>query len=86
MALIAMGSTHHYYLAVDSQLRPVLAWFEAHLVPGAVYLRSGQIQEGQLADPEAIAELGSFASAVIATQKAAAANDGMVGPSPIAAR
>lgn len=30
--------------------------------------------------------MGSFASAVIAMQKAAAAIDGMLGPSPIAAR
>ena len=80
------GATHHYYLAVDSQLRAVLAWFGAHLVPGAAYLQSGQFQEGQLAAPEAIAELGSFANAVIAMQKAAAANDGMVGPSLTAAR
>jgi len=39
MALVAMGATHHYYLAVDSQLRPVLARFGAHLVTGAVYLQ-----------------------------------------------
>ena len=86
MALVAMGATHQHYLAVDSQLRPVLGWFGAHLVPGAVYLQSGQFQEGRLAGREAIAELGSLASAVIAMQNAAAANDGMAGPSPIAAR
>ena len=56
--LIAMGATDHHYLAIDSQLRPVLAWFGVHLVPGAVYLQSRQFQEGQLADQEAITGSG----------------------------
>ena len=84
--LIAMGATDHHYLAIDSQLRPVLAWFGAHLVPGAVYLQSRQFQEGQLADQEAITGLESLANAVIATQKATVETDGMTGPSPLAAR
>ena len=83
--LIAMGATDHHYLAIDSQLRPVLAWFGAHLVPGAVYLRSSQFQEGKLADPEAIAALESLGKAVVAMQQAAAGKDGLVGPPPLAA-
>ena len=35
--LIGMGATDHHYLTVDAQLRPVLAWFGAHVVPGMVY-------------------------------------------------
>jgi FMN reductase len=84
--LIAMGASEHHYLAVDSQLRPVLAWFGAHLVPGAVYLQSRQFQDGQLADSEAIAGLESLANAVIAMQQAAAQHDGITGPPPLAAR
>ena len=84
--LVAMGATDHHYLAVDGQLRPVLAWFGAHLVPGAVYLQSRQFQEGQLADPEAIAELQSLASAVITLQQLVAENGSMIGPPPLAAR
>ena len=84
--LVAMGASNHHYLAVDSQLRPVLAWFGAHLVPGGVYLQSNQFHEGRLADPEAIAELESLVSAVIAMQRAVAESDGMAGPSPLAAR
>ena len=40
--LVGMGATDHHYLAVDTQLGPVLAWFGAHLVPVAVYLQSRQ--------------------------------------------
>ena len=84
--LVAMGATDHHYLAVDSQLRPVLAWFGAHLVPGAVYLQSRQFQEGQLADPEAIVAIKTLANAVITMQQVVAENDGMMGPAPLAAR
>ena len=83
--LVAMGATDHHYLAVDGQLRPVLSWFGAHLVPGAVYLRSSQFQEGQLADPEAIAGLRSLAKAVITMQQVVAENPGTIGPPPLTA-
>ena len=44
--LLAMGATDHHYLAIDGQLRPVLAWFGAHLVPGGVYLRADESGDG----------------------------------------
>ena len=84
--LVAMGASDHHYLSVDSQLRPVLAWFGAHLVPGMVYLQSRQFQEGQLADPEAVAGLENLAAAVIAMQKAVASSKEFMGPAPLAAR
>ncbi len=83
--LIGMGATDHHYLAVDTQLRPVLAWFGTHLVPGGVYLQSRHFQDGQLADPEAIAGLKALANGVIAMHHAAAQNVGMLGPKPFAA-
>ena len=84
--LVAMGATDHHYLAIDSQLRPVLAWFSAHLVPGGVYLQSRQFQDGKLADLDAIAELHTLANAVIAMQRATTGNDETVGPPPLASR
>ena len=83
--LVAMGATDHHYLAIDSQLRPVLSWFGAHLVPGAVYLQSRQFQDGRLSDPSALADLETLAHAVIAMQQATADKDGLLGPSPLAA-
>ena len=84
--LVAMGATDHHYLAIDTQLRPVLAWFGAHLVPGGVYLQSRQFQDGKLADPDAITELHALANAVVAMQRATAGNDATVGPPPLASR
>ena len=83
--LVGMGASDHHYLAVDTQLRPVLAWFGAHVVPVAVYLQSRQFQDGRLADPEAISSLKSLTDAVVAMSQGVAKQGGMVGPSPLAA-
>lgn len=84
--LVAMGATDHHYLTIDGQLRPVLAWFGAHLVPGAVYLQSHHFQDSVLADPKAIQELGSLVKAIVAMHQAISGNKDMMGPPPLAAR
>ena len=83
--LIAMGATDHHYLAADTQLRPVLAWFGAHLVPGGVYLQSQHFQEGRVADGNAIAQLEALALGVISLQAAISGNGNIQGPKPLAA-
>ena len=83
--LIGMGATDHHYLSIDAQLRPVLAWFGAHVVPGMVYLQSRHFQDGQLADPQAVADLQSLARSVVALHRAITGG-GLSGPSPLAAR
>ena len=83
--LIGMGATGHHYLSIDTQLRPVMAWFGAHVVPGMVYLQSRHFQDGQLADPQAVADLQSLARSVAALH-GAVAHGGLAGPPPLAAR
>ena len=83
--LIGMGATDHHYLTIDTQLRPVLAWFGAHLVPGQVYLKSQHFQDGKLAEPEAIAGLETLGRSVIALHKSLAGNAESAGPPPLAA-
>ena len=83
--LIGMGATDHHYLTVDTQLRPVLAWFGAHLVPGQVYLKSQHFQDGKLAEPKAIAGLETLGRSVIALHKSLAGNAESAGPPPLAA-
>jgi NAD(P)H-dependent FMN reductase len=84
--LMAMGATAHHYLALDAQLRPVLAWFGAHLVPGGVYLQSEHFREGRLADERARGELTALARAMLALHDAVAGRDAAAGPPPLAAR
>ena len=82
---IGMGATDHHYLTIDTQLRPVLAWFGAHLVPGQVYLKSQHFQDGKLAEPKAIAGLETLGRSVIALHKSLAGNAESAGPPPLAA-
>ncbi len=83
--LIGMGATDHHYLTVDTQLRPVLAWFGAHLVPGQVYLKSQHFQDGKLAEPKAIVGLETLGRSVIALHKSLVGNAESAGPPPLAA-
>ena len=80
-----MGATDHHYLSIDAQLRPVLAWFGAHVAPGMVYLQSRHFQDGQLTDSQAIDDLQSLARSVVALHRAIA-REGIGGPPPLAAR
>ena len=83
--LVVMGATDHHYLSVDTQLRPVLAWFGAHSLPGAVYLQSRHFQDGQLADSQAVADLQALAVSVVELSDAIRSG-GYSGPPPLAAR
>ncbi|MCI0901405.1 MAG: NAD(P)H-dependent oxidoreductase [Chloroflexi bacterium] len=83
--LIGMGATDHHYLTLDTQLRPVLAWFGAHLVPGQVYLQSQHFQDGKLADPKAIAGLEKLGRAVVALHRSLTGDADLAGPPPLAA-
>ena len=83
--LIGMGATDHHYLSVDSQLRPVLAWFGAHVVPGMVYLQSRHFQDGKLSDSQAIADLQTLTGSVVTLHRAAA-DGSLSGPPPLASR
>jgi FMN reductase len=82
VGIVAMGATLHHYLGVDWQLRAVLAWFGALVVPTSVYLESGHFQDGKLADPSARAALGDLVGALAAM--AGHARD-QAGPPPLAA-
>jgi hypothetical protein len=77
-----MGATLHHYLGVDWQLRAVLAWFGALVVPTSVYLESGHFQDGKLADPSARAALGDLVVALVAMT---ARTPDQAGPPPLAA-
>ena len=82
--LIAMGATDHHYLSVDTQLRPVLAWFGAQTIPGLVYLKSSQFSEGKLSDPLAITQLESLASSVNGMNHLLVGEVMIQGPKPLA--
>jgi len=82
VGIVAMGATLHHYLGVDWQLRAVLAWFGALVVPTSVYLESSHFQDGKLADPGGRAALTDLVTALIAMT---GYSRDQAGPPPLAA-
>jgi NAD(P)H-dependent FMN reductase len=64
--LIATGGSDHHYLSIDYVLRPVLMWFNMHLVPGSVYVRSQQIQGQEVVEAQVKDYLEQLGTAVVA--------------------
>ncbi len=48
--LVATGGSDHHFLALEHQLRPLLAFFQMHVVPGAVYAQNAHFEDGRLVD------------------------------------
>ena len=80
-ALIATAATDHHYLSIDQELRPVLMWFNLHLVPGSVYVRSNQLQGNEVVDAQANEHLRLLGEAVADLQQRLAG--GVQGPPPL---
>lgn len=64
VGLIATGATAHHYLAIDAGLRPVLAWFNAAVLPGSVYLEHHDYQDGQVTSERVRSELAELGTAL----------------------
>jgi len=84
VGIVSMGGSPHHYLAVDSQLRPVLAWFGALAMPTAVYLTGGDFQDGRLTGEGARRDLAALCAAVVAVMRRL--DPASLGPPPLAAR
>lgn len=63
--LVGNAYTDHHYLSIDQELKPVLAWFNMHLVPGSVYVRADQMKGGDITDERVRDHLRQLGEAVI---------------------
>ncbi|MBV9018625.1 MAG: NAD(P)H-dependent oxidoreductase [Alphaproteobacteria bacterium] len=84
VGIVAMGGSPHHYLAVDTQLRHVLAWFGALMAPTAVYLTGSDFRDGQLASGTARTDLDALAATLIALMRRL--DPKSLGPLPLAAK
>ena len=57
VGLVATGASPHHYLAIDHQFRGVLAWFNAYVLPGSVYVENSAYADGEIVDQSARANL-----------------------------
>jgi|SRR5438093_13317025 len=84
VGIVAMGASPHHYLAVDSQLRAVLAWFGALIAPTSVYLTGGDFRDGRLASDTATQDLAALTETLITLWRRL--DPAALGPVPLAAR
>lgn len=84
VAILALGTSPHHYLAVDNHLRQVLAWFGALVTPTSVYLTSKDFSEGRLATDTSIADLRALADTLLLLARSIDGRD--LGPPPLAAK
>ena len=84
VGIVAMGGSPHHYLAVDSQLRQVLAWFGALVAPTGLYLTGGDFRDGQLVSESARKDLSSLIETL--TMLLRRLDPAALGPAPLAAR
>ena len=84
VGIVAMGGSPHHFLAVDGQLRQVLAWFGALLAPTSVYLTGGDFRDGQLTSETARKDLAELTGTLITLGRQL--DPASLGPLPLAAR
>lgn len=65
VGIVATGGSTHHYLAVDTQLRQVLAWFGALVAPTAVYLTGADFGDGRLTSDSARQDLIALAGTLV---------------------
>ena len=79
-----MGGSPHHYLAVDAQLRQVLAWLGALVAPTGVYLTGGDFRDGQLTSDSARADLAALTDTLTLLMRRL--GPAALGPPPLAAK
>lgn len=65
VGLVATGASPHHYLAVDEQLRPVMAFFGAHSVGGGVYAHAEHFADAEVVDDEIRERLETLGGSVV---------------------
>jgi FMN reductase len=84
VGIVAMGGSPHHYLAVDTQLRQVLAWFGALVAPTSVYLTGGDFREGKLTSEAARVDIAALTGTLITLARHL--DPAALGPIPLAAK
>jgi MsuE subfamily FMN reductase len=79
VGLIATAGSPHHFLAIEQELKPLMGYFRAIVVPRAVFAHDAHFQDGVLADETVAERLTQLAETVVATAR-------MFTPTPQTAR
>lgn len=77
VGLVATGATNHHYLAVDQELRPLLAFFGAHTVGGAVYANDDHFEDAAVVDDDVAERLRTLGRATVELSAAVESGDAL---------
>jgi MsuE subfamily FMN reductase len=65
VGLIATGGSDHHYLALEHELRPLLTFFGAHVLPGSVYATNTHYSDADLVDEGTVERLRQLARSCV---------------------
>ncbi|MDN5920465.1 MAG: NAD(P)H-dependent oxidoreductase [Pseudonocardia sp.] len=65
VGLVATGGTDHHFLAIEHELKPLIGFFRAYAVPGAVYANNGHFSAGELVDDGVRHQLRQLSATVV---------------------
>ena len=65
VGIIATGSTDHHYLSIEHIIKPLMGFFHAHVIPGAVYINHRHFIEDELIDEGILTRLNELTKAVV---------------------
>ncbi len=65
VGIVVTASTHHHYLTIEHEIKPLLGFFHAHALPGGVYLTPDHFSDSVLVDEGALERLQQLALAIV---------------------
>lgn len=69
VGIVVTGSTQHHYLTIEHEIKPLLGFFHAHPLPGAVYVSREHYSENVLVDEGALERIHQLAIAIVEFSK-----------------
>lgn len=65
VGLIATGGSDHHYLALEHELKPLLGFFLAIVLPGVVYANNGHYSQGKIDSDELTMKLQQLGESIV---------------------
>jgi len=65
VGLIATGGSDHHYLAIEHELKPIMGFFLAHVLPGGVYANNEHYSDSDLVSEDILERLEQLARSIV---------------------
>ncbi len=65
VGLIATGGSDHHYLALEHELKPIMGFFHAHVLPGCVYANNEHYSDRDLVSEDILERLNQLAVSIV---------------------